>query len=97
VVPAVARLAGRWSDRVLRLGSRLSFPAKALLAAVPPLAGSLALGARELHVLASLVVNRLRAEGHPIDRRFVQRVTVNAYVWPGGGRPAGPRQAPRTW
>ena len=44
------------------------------------------LGSRELHALASFVVNRLDADGIPVDPRFVQRVTVNAYVWPGGGR-----------
>lgn len=94
VVPTVARVAGRWSNRVVNLGSRLSFSVKALLAALPPLATSLALGTRELHALASLVVNRLRAEGHPVDRRFVQRVTVNAYVWPGGSRRLEEAQAP---
>ncbi len=94
VVPAVARFAGRWSKRVVKLGSRLSFSVKALLQAVPPLATSATLGTRELHALASLVVNRLRAEGLPVDRRFVQRVTVNAYVWPGGGRPLEEAQAP---
>jgi hypothetical protein len=94
VVPALARVAGRWSKGVVRLGSRLSFSVKALLQAVPPLATSVTLGTRELHALASLVVNRLRAEGLPVDRRFVQRVTVNAYVWPGGGRPLEEAQAP---
>jgi hypothetical protein len=94
VVPAVARVAGRWSTRVVSLGSRVSFSVKALLAAVPPLASSLAVGTRELHALGSLVVNRLRAAGHPVEPRFVQRVTVNAYAWPGGGRTLEDAQAP---
>lgn len=85
VAPAVAGVAKRVSRRVMTVGSKLSFSVKALLAAVPPLTTSVTLGTRELHALASLVVNRLRAAGVPVDRRFVQRVTVNAYVWPGGG------------
>jgi hypothetical protein len=94
VVPALARLSRRWANRAVHVGSRLSFPVKTLLTAVPPVATSVALGTRELHALASLVVQRLRAEGLPVDRRFVQRVTVNAYVWPGGGRPLGGAHGP---
>jgi hypothetical protein len=86
VAPAVTGVAKRFSNRVVGLGSKMSFSVKALLAAVPPLAASVTLGTRELHALASFVVNRLRAADVPVDRRFVQRVTVNAYVWPGGGR-----------
>lgn len=86
VAPAVAGVAKRVSNRVMTVGSKVSFSLKALLAAVPPLTTSVTLGARELHALASLVVNRLRAADVPVDHRFVQRVTVNAYVWPGGGR-----------
>jgi hypothetical protein len=94
VVPALVRFAGRWTKGVVRIGSKLSFSVKALLQALPPLAASVTVGTRELHALASLVVNRLRADGLPVDRRFVQRVTVNAYVWPGGGRPLEDAQAP---
>jgi len=94
VVPAIARVAGRWTKGAARIGSKLSFSVKALLQAVPPLAASVTIGTRELHALASLVVNRLRAAGLPVDRRFVQRVTVNAYVWPSGGRPLEEAQAP---
>jgi len=94
VVPALVRFAGRWTKGVVKLGSKFSFSVKALLQAVPPLATSVTLGTRELTALASLLVNRLRAEGLPVDRRFVQRVTVNAYVWPGGGRPLEEAQAP---
>lgn len=94
VVPALASATRRWSRRIETVGSRLSFTVKALLAAVPSLASSVTLGTRELHALASLVVNRLHDEGLPVDRRFVQRVTVNAYVWPAGGRPLEQAQAP---
>ncbi|HEV2311356.1 MAG TPA: hypothetical protein VGU73_12615 [Acidimicrobiia bacterium] len=94
VVPALTRLSRRWAGRAVNIGSRLSFSVKTLLTTVPPLATSVALGTRELHSLASLVVQRLRAEGLPVDHRFVQRVTVNAYVWPGGGRPLAGAHAP---
>jgi hypothetical protein len=94
VVPALASATRRWTRRIETVGSRLSFTVKALLAAVPSLASSVTLGTRELHALASLVVNRLRDEGLPVDRRFVQRVAVNAYVWPAGGRPLEQAQAP---
>ena len=87
VMPALLQFSKRWSDRVVSLGSKMSFTVRALLVAVPPLATSVTQGSRELHALASLVVNRLQREGLPVDRRFVQRVTVNAYVWPGGGHP----------
>jgi len=86
VAPAPTGVAKRFSNRVVRLGSKVSFSVKALLAAVPPIASSVTLGTRELHVLASFVVNQLRAADVEVDRRFVQRVTVNAYVWPRGGR-----------
>jgi hypothetical protein len=86
VAPALAGVAKRVSNRVVSLGSKMSFSVKALLAALPPLASSVTLGTRELHTLASFVVNRLRVADVPVDHRFVQRVTVNAYVWPGGGR-----------
>ena len=86
VAPALTGVAKRFSNRVVRLGSRVSFSVKALLAALPPLTSSVTLGTRELHVLASFVVNQLRAADVPVDPRFVQRVTVNAYVWPSGGR-----------
>jgi len=45
--------------------------------------GSFRLGAFELELLASLVVNRLRKAGMPVDPRLVQRITVNAYLAPG--------------
>lgn len=85
MAPALTGIARRFSNRVVSLGSKMSFSVKALLAALPPLTSSVTLGHRELHALASYVVNRLGAVGVPIDRRFVQRVTINAYAWPGGG------------
>lgn len=45
--------------------------------------GSFRLGAYELELLASLVVNRMRAASVPVDPRLVQRITVNAYLSPG--------------
>jgi hypothetical protein len=86
VAPALTGVAKRLSSRAVSLGSKMSFSVKALLAALPPLTSSVTLGTRELHALASFVVNRLRAADVPVDPRFVQRVTVNAYVWPSGGR-----------
>ena len=44
--------------------------------------GSFRLGAYELELLASLVVNRMRAAKVPVDPRLVQRITVNAYLSP---------------
>lgn len=44
--------------------------------------GSFRLGAYELELLASLVVNRMRAARVPVDPRLVQRITVNAYLSP---------------
>ena len=44
--------------------------------------GSFRLGAFELELLASLIVNRLRKAGLPVDPRLVQRITVNAYLAP---------------
>jgi hypothetical protein len=85
MAPAVTGIAKRFSNRVVTLGSKMSFSVKALLAAVPPLTSSVTLGTREFHALASFVVNRLRAADLPVERRFVQRLTVNAYAWPGGG------------
>jgi len=94
VLPALARLSGRWTSRVVNVGSRVSFSLKTLLATLPPVATSVVVGTRELHALASLVVQRLRAEGLPVEHRFVQRVTVNAYVWPSGGRSLADAHAP---
>jgi len=94
VLPAVTQFSRRWSSKVVGLGSKLSFTVRALLTAVPPLATSVSTGTRELHALASLVVNRLHDEGLPVDRRFVQRVTVNAYVWPGGDHALEAAHAP---
>jgi hypothetical protein len=85
MAPALTGIAKRLSNRVVSLGSKMSFSVKALLAAVPPLTSSVTLGTREFHALASYVTNRLRGAGLPVDRRLVQRLTVNAYAWPGGG------------
>jgi hypothetical protein len=44
--------------------------------------GSFRLGAYELELLASQVVQRMRAAKVPVDPRLVQRITVNAYLAP---------------
>jgi hypothetical protein len=74
------------SRRTLKLGRRavpLAVAAKLGLDVV----GSFRLGAYELELLASLVVQRMRAAGVPVDPRLVQRVTINAYLAPRGGQP----------
>lgn len=93
VAPVLSGFVRRLSKRLVGLSSKMSFSLKAALAALPPLTSSVALGTRELHALASFVVNELHAGDVPVDPRFVQRVTVNAYVWPGGGRPLEAPQA----
>jgi hypothetical protein len=69
------------SRKTLKVGKRavpLAVAAKLGADAV----GSFRLGAFELELLASLVVNRLRKAGMPVDPRLVQRITVNAYLAP---------------
>jgi hypothetical protein len=78
-------LIGKVGNRALRLGSR-SIPVRTLLTVLVPVGRSVRLGARELNALASLVVKQLRAAGAPVDPRFVQRVTINAYLWPESDR-----------
>lgn len=39
-------------------------------------------GIRELQVLGSFLVNRLRAEGHPVDRDLVRRTVLAVYLDP---------------
>lgn len=76
----VTALAGR-TKRTLSFRGRaipLTMAAKLGSEAV----GSFRLGAYELEILASLLVQRLRAANLAVEPRAVQRVTVNAYVWP---------------
>ena len=70
------------SRRVLRVGGR-AVPVALVAKFGTDLVTSFRLGAYELELLASLVVNRFRAAGLPVDPVTVQRITVNAYVRPG--------------
>jgi hypothetical protein len=77
----LAAMVAARSKRSLRFGRR-AVPVAVATTMGRELVSSFRLGALELEVLASLLVNRLRAEGLPVDPRFVQRVTVNAYLDP---------------
>ena len=69
------------SRRTLRFGKR-SVPLALAAKMGADVVGSFRLGAYELELLASLVVNRMRAAQVPVDPRTVQRLTVNAYLAP---------------
>ena len=69
------------SRRSLKVGNRAVPLALAAKVGVD-IMSSFRLGAYELELLASLVVQRLRKAGLPVDPRLVQRVTVNAYLNP---------------
>jgi hypothetical protein len=79
----VTALAGR-TKRTLSLRGR-AIPLSVATKLGSEALASFRLGAYELEVLASLLVHRLRDAGLPVDARAVQRVTVNAYVWPHRG------------
>lgn len=68
--------------RSLRIGKR-TIPLALAAKFGADLAGSFRLGAYELELLASLVVQRMRSLGVVVDSRVVQRVAVNAYLSPG--------------
>jgi len=70
------------SRRILKVGGR-AVPVALVAKFGTDLVTSFRLGAYELELLASLVVNRFRAAGLPVDPVTVQRITVNAYVRPG--------------
>jgi hypothetical protein len=70
------------SKKSLSLGKR-TIPVAVATKVGTELLTSFRLGAYELELLASLLVNRLREADAVVDHRFVQRVTVNAYVSPG--------------
>jgi len=80
------------SRRVLKVGGR-AVPVALVAKLGTDLVTSFRLGAYELELLASLVVNRMRAAGLPVDPVTVQRITVNAYVRPGRERGIGERNA----
>ncbi|MFM8303385.1 MAG: hypothetical protein ACKOA9_03645 [Actinomycetota bacterium] len=69
------------SRRTLTIGRR-AVPLALTAKLGTDVVGSFRLGAYELELLASQVVNRMRAARVPVDPRTVQRVTVNAYLAP---------------
>jgi hypothetical protein len=69
------------SRRTLKVGKR-AVPIAVAAKIGADVVSSFRLGAFELELLASLVVNRLRKAGLPVDPRLVQRITVNAYLAP---------------
>jgi hypothetical protein len=69
------------SRRTLKIGRR-AVPLALAAKLGADVVGSFRLGAYELELLASQVVNRMRDAKVPVDPRVVQRVTVNAYLAP---------------
>lgn len=69
------------SRRTMKVGRR-AVPVAVAAKMGTDVVGSFRLGAYELELLASLVVNRMRAAHVPVDPRLVQRITVNAYLAP---------------
>lgn len=69
------------SRRTLKVGRR-AVPLALAAKLGADVVGSFRLGAYELELLASQVVNRMRDAKVPVDPRVVQRVTVNAYLAP---------------
>lgn len=76
------------SRRMLKVGGR-AVPLAVVAKLGTDLVTSFRLGAYELELLASLVVQRLRDDGLPVDPVTVQRITVNAYVRPGRSHGVG--------
>ena len=69
------------SRKTLKVGRR-AIPLALAAKMGADVVGSFRLGAYELELLASQVVNRMRAAKVPVDPRLVQRITVNAYLAP---------------
>lgn len=69
------------SRRQLKVGRR-AIPLALAAKMGADVVGSFRLGAYELELIASQVVNRMRAAKVPVDPRLVQRITVNAYLAP---------------
>ena len=69
------------SRRTLKVGRR-AVPLALAAKMGADVVGSFRLGAFELELLASQVVNRMREAHVPVDARLVQRITVNAYLAP---------------
>ena len=69
------------SRKTLKVGRR-AIPLALAAKMGADVVGAFRLGAYELELLASQVVNRMRAAKVPVDPRLVQRITVNAYLAP---------------
>jgi hypothetical protein len=63
-------------------------PSAAMIAAAATTLTAVTVGAQHLYVLASLLVQRMRAEGHRVDPAFVRRVAVALYLDPGAATDA---------
>ncbi|MCU1426332.1 MAG: hypothetical protein JWL83_332 [Actinomycetia bacterium] len=63
-------------------------PSAAAIAATASTLAAIAVSVQHLRVLASLLVHRLRAAGHPVDPAFVRRVTLALYLDPSVGADA---------
>jgi len=87
VLTRLARGTGRIASvaaagtKVVPTGRAVALSTTAALGAVR-IGTSSRVGTRELQVLASYLVTRLRDEGLSVDRRFVEQVAIRAYIDP---------------
>jgi hypothetical protein len=72
--------------RVVRRGRFM--PSAAVIAATASTFAAIVAGAQHLRVISSLLVHRLRADGHRVDPAFVRRVAVGLYLDPAAGTDA---------
>jgi hypothetical protein len=63
-------------------------PSAAVIAAAATTLTAVTVGVQHIYVLASLLVQRLRADGHRVDPAFVRRVAVALYLDPAAGSEA---------
>jgi hypothetical protein len=76
-------------NRVLRFARRGKLvPSAAVIAAAGTTLTAVTAGVQHLRVLASFLVQRLRAGGHRVDPAFVRRVAVATYLNPSVGTDA---------
>jgi hypothetical protein len=87
-------VSSRWATRVLRLGERFSIPVRTLVTITPPVVQAIRQNTYEMHVLASLLVRRLRTAGVAVDARLVRRVVVDCYLHPDTDRLTDDRSTP---
>jgi hypothetical protein len=77
---AVAKLAGA-GTKVLPTGRMITLGTTAVLATVR-IGASARVGARELQILASYLMARMRQAGRPVDRDLIEQVVVQCYLDP---------------